>query len=351
MKIVTVEMTMNKADVETFLNSISYYRAGYSAGHSDGKNGTRMRDKDAACQFFGIEGIPDIAQRGDEYKLDRGEASRASSPGVGARYELAFFLARKICSDWLGPMAHIPPTIDECKEQLAGWLEDREITAAPQPTPPVSGSAASPGVGGARLVTCDYGPHPGCGDEPHQQNSDCVIPTKQRHISRMDCPGDERCQCCVGCGKKTDYKCPFCLICKRIDVFVCENQECREKHEASSEGCARTAQIARVLGPPTDGEVALFSGSRGQNKQVSREARIATEYYSEGVKRGLQELEAHMRVCPGAMIVEKRVWHAMNLKPPQVDVLVRHVDGKIEILNRNDALNSPTVLEWMELPE
>lgn len=25
------------------------------------------------------------------------------------------------------------------------------------------------------LGTCDYGPHPGCGDDPHEKSSECVL--------------------------------------------------------------------------------------------------------------------------------------------------------------------------------
>jgi hypothetical protein len=44
---------------------IDDYRSGYSCGYSDGKNGTRMRDKDAAARFFGIEGVPDVLDHAD----------------------------------------------------------------------------------------------------------------------------------------------------------------------------------------------------------------------------------------------------------------------------------------------
>lgn len=37
------------------LKRIEDYRTGYSCGYSDGKNGARMRDKDAAAQFFSIK--------------------------------------------------------------------------------------------------------------------------------------------------------------------------------------------------------------------------------------------------------------------------------------------------------
>lgn len=45
------------------LKRIEDYRTGYSAGYADGKNGERMRDKDAACLLFGISGVPDISAR------------------------------------------------------------------------------------------------------------------------------------------------------------------------------------------------------------------------------------------------------------------------------------------------
>lgn len=44
------------------LKRIEDYRTGYSTGYADGKNGTRMRDKDAACLFFSITGIPDMTR-------------------------------------------------------------------------------------------------------------------------------------------------------------------------------------------------------------------------------------------------------------------------------------------------
>jgi len=46
----------------------------------------------------------------------------------------------------------------------------------------------------------------------------------------LECDG----QLCAGCGKRTGWICPFCTLKK---VWLCESEECREKHEA--EGCAR----------------------------------------------------------------------------------------------------------------
>ena len=45
---------------DELLRRIDDYRSGYSCGYSDGKNGARMRDKDAAPAFFQIEGVPDV---------------------------------------------------------------------------------------------------------------------------------------------------------------------------------------------------------------------------------------------------------------------------------------------------
>jgi hypothetical protein len=45
---------------------------------------------------------------------------------------------------------------------------------------------------------------------------------------------------CVGCKKKTTYRCPFCLVYDHLSIYICENPECREKHE--SIGCVRTRE-------------------------------------------------------------------------------------------------------------
>lgn len=49
---------------------------------------------------------------------------------------------------------------------------------------------------------------------------------------------------CVGCGKLTNYRCPFCLVMDRTSIAVCEQPECRAKHE--SNGCARFPHAVSV---------------------------------------------------------------------------------------------------------
>jgi hypothetical protein len=52
---------MSEESLERLIERIDAYRSGYSCGYSDAKNGTRMRDKDAACAFFNIDGVPDVS--------------------------------------------------------------------------------------------------------------------------------------------------------------------------------------------------------------------------------------------------------------------------------------------------
>ena|SRR6266704_2093367 len=47
-----------------------------------------------------------------------------------------------------------------------------------------------------------------------------------------------------GCGTRTKYVCPFCKIKAGKIRWLCEQPECREKHEQSSEGCSRTPSRA-----------------------------------------------------------------------------------------------------------
>lgn len=67
------------------MQRVDDYRSGYSCGYSDGKNGARMRDKDAAQLFFGGEaaGIPDVS----EYCLDQDEVEGSHQPSVGTKFQ------------------------------------------------------------------------------------------------------------------------------------------------------------------------------------------------------------------------------------------------------------------------
>ena len=49
---------------------------------------------------------------------------------------------------------------------------------------------------------------------------------------------------CTGCGEMTDYLCPFCRVIEGSYIPVCEEAECREKHEQSVFGCVRTRKSA-----------------------------------------------------------------------------------------------------------
>ena len=61
-------MTDSTSDrTEELLKSIEYYRSGYSAGYNAAENGLPMRDKDAACLFFNVKGVPDC-------QLDQGNS-------------------------------------------------------------------------------------------------------------------------------------------------------------------------------------------------------------------------------------------------------------------------------------
>ena len=46
---------------------------------------------------------------------------------------------------------------------------------------------------------------------------------------------------CLGCGKPTEYRCADCAIDKREYIPVCENPECRNKHE--KENCSRPTKF------------------------------------------------------------------------------------------------------------
>jgi len=54
---------VNVDETDKLIKRIEDYRSGYTCGYSDAKNGTRVRDKDAAEIFFNIEGgtIPDVS--------------------------------------------------------------------------------------------------------------------------------------------------------------------------------------------------------------------------------------------------------------------------------------------------
>jgi len=52
---------------------------------------------------------------------------------------------------------------------------------------------------------------------------------------------------CVGCGKGTQYFCPFCYRYLSLTIHICENPECREKHEKpDGSGCIRTKKKEAV---------------------------------------------------------------------------------------------------------
>ena len=55
-----LEQAGTLSDEELLIIRIEAYRSGYSAGYSDGRNGERMRDKDAASLFYGVN-VPDIS--------------------------------------------------------------------------------------------------------------------------------------------------------------------------------------------------------------------------------------------------------------------------------------------------
>lgn len=48
------------SEEDLMLIIIEAYRSGYSCGYSDARGGARMRDKYAACLFYGVN-VPDIA--------------------------------------------------------------------------------------------------------------------------------------------------------------------------------------------------------------------------------------------------------------------------------------------------
>jgi hypothetical protein len=49
---------------------------------------------------------------------------------------------------------------------------------------------------------------------------------------------------CVSCGKLTEWACADCMIDTRISVHICENPECRDKHEKSG-NCTNPSAAAR----------------------------------------------------------------------------------------------------------
>jgi len=54
---------------------------------------------------------------------------------------------------------------------------------------------------------------------------------------------------CVGCGTETHYFCPFCHAYGQVVSYLCEKEECREKHEQpDGHGCYRTHFDAKLVG-------------------------------------------------------------------------------------------------------
>ena len=85
---VATQTPLTPAGTDRLLTAIDAYRSGYSCGYADAKNGQSMRDKDAACLFFGVHGVPDIAASPDaktreaiaNVRLDQGECGTRLVP-------------------------------------------------------------------------------------------------------------------------------------------------------------------------------------------------------------------------------------------------------------------------------
>lgn len=95
------------------------------------------------------------------------------------------------------------------------------------------------------LVLGQYCFCPQCGAAATYQTPDGTLWDGMAHHWRLDmeaspnldkAPGGKG--DCVGCGKRTEYCCPFCKIKRGQIHWLCESPECREKHAQVS--CART---------------------------------------------------------------------------------------------------------------
>jgi len=108
------------SETEQLLKQISDYRSGYSCGYSDAKNGTRMRDKDAACLFFGVTGVPDVAV------ADSWASAREDREALAAQ-------TRECKHEFMPPLLNGNTSCIRC-----GKSENWNEKAAPAPWIPVS---------------------------------------------------------------------------------------------------------------------------------------------------------------------------------------------------------------------